>query len=71
VGRIAAGWHLAKLSLRVVARDGSLATLVVLGGVASGATKSQTDAGPGSVVRSWASFSIRPGGMRSAAVVRT
>jgi len=37
VGRIAAGWHLAKLSLRVVRRDGSLSALVVLGGIASGA----------------------------------
>jgi len=32
VGRIAAGWHLAKLSLRVVWSDGSLSALVVLGG---------------------------------------
>jgi hypothetical protein len=37
VGRIEAGWHLAKLSLRVVQRDGSLSVLVVLGGIASGA----------------------------------
>jgi Family of unknown function (DUF6159) len=37
VGRIAAGWGLAKLSLRVVASDGSLSVLVVLGGIASGA----------------------------------
>jgi hypothetical protein len=37
VGRIAAGWHLAKLSLRVVWSDGSLSALVVLGGIASGA----------------------------------
>lgn len=37
MGRVAAGWHLAKLSLRVVARDGSLATLVVRGGLPSGA----------------------------------
>jgi len=37
VGRIAAGWGLAKLSLRVVWSDGSLTALVVLGGIASGA----------------------------------
>ena len=37
MGRIAAGWRLAKLSLRVVASDGSLSVLVVLGGIASGA----------------------------------
>jgi hypothetical protein len=37
VSRIAAGWRLAKLSLRVVASDGSLSVLVVLGGIASGA----------------------------------
>jgi hypothetical protein len=37
VGRIAAGWGLAKLSLRVVRSDGSLTALVVLGGIASGA----------------------------------
>jgi hypothetical protein len=37
VGRIAAGWGLAKLSLRVVSSDGSLTALVVLGGIASGA----------------------------------
>ena len=37
MGRIAAGWHLAKLSLRVVWSDGSLSALVVLGGIASGA----------------------------------
>jgi hypothetical protein len=37
VGRIAAGWHLAKLSLGVVRRDVSLSALVVLGGIASGA----------------------------------
>jgi hypothetical protein len=37
VGRIAAGWGLAKLSLRVVWSDGSLSVLVVLGGIASGA----------------------------------
>jgi hypothetical protein len=37
VGRIAAGWGLAKLSLRVVWSDGSLTALVVLGGLASGA----------------------------------
>ena len=37
MGRIAAGWGLAKLSLRVVASDGSLSVLVVLGGIASGA----------------------------------
>ena len=37
MGRIAAGWHLAKLSLRVVRSDGSLSALVVLGGIASGA----------------------------------
>lgn len=36
MGRIAAGWHLAKLSLRVVWSDGSLSVLVVLGGIASG-----------------------------------
>ena len=34
---MAAGWHLAKLSLRVVWSDTSLSTLVVLGGIASGA----------------------------------
>lgn len=37
MGRIAAGWRLAKLSLRVVWSDGSLSVLVVLGGIASGA----------------------------------
>ncbi len=37
MGRIAAGWHLAKLSLRVVRSDGSLTALVVLGGIAAGA----------------------------------
>jgi hypothetical protein len=37
VGRIAAGWGLAKLSLKVVRSDGSLSALVVLGGIASGA----------------------------------
>jgi hypothetical protein len=37
VGRITAGWGLAKLSLRVVRGDGSLTALVVLGGIASGA----------------------------------
>ena len=37
MGRIAAGWGLAKLSLRVVWSDGSLSVLVVLGGIASGA----------------------------------
>jgi hypothetical protein len=37
VGRIAAGWHLAKLSLRVVRSDASLTALVVLGGIAAGA----------------------------------
>ena len=37
MGRIAAGWGLAKLSLRVVWSDGSLTALVVLGGIASGA----------------------------------
>jgi hypothetical protein len=37
VGRIAAGWGLAKLSLQVVRSDGSLSALVVLGGIASGA----------------------------------
>ena len=37
VGRIAAGWHLAKLSLRVVRSDGALTALVILGGIASGA----------------------------------
>ena len=37
MGRIAAGWGLAKLSLRVVWSDGSLSALVVLGGIASGA----------------------------------
>jgi hypothetical protein len=34
---MAAGWHLAKLSLRVVWSDGSLSALVLLGGLASGA----------------------------------
>lgn len=37
MGRIAAGWHLAKLSLGVVRSDGSLSVLVILGGIASGA----------------------------------
>ena len=37
MGRIAAGWHLAKLSLRVVRSDGALTALVILGGIASGA----------------------------------
>ena len=37
MGRIAAGWQLAKLSLRVVRSDASLTVLVVLGGIASGA----------------------------------
>jgi hypothetical protein len=37
VRRIAAGWRLAKLSLRVVWSDGSLSVLVVLGGIAAGA----------------------------------
>jgi hypothetical protein len=37
MGRIAAGWGLAKTSLRVVRSDGSLTALVVLGGIASGA----------------------------------
>lgn len=37
MGRIAAGWHLAKLSLRVVRSDLSLSVIVVLGGIASGA----------------------------------
>lgn len=37
MGRIAAGWHLAKVSLRVVWSDASLSVLVVLGGLASGA----------------------------------
>ena len=34
---MAAGWHLAKLSLRVVRSDASLSVLVVLGGVAASA----------------------------------
>ena len=34
---MAAGWRLAKVSLRVVWSDGSLSALVVLGGVAAGA----------------------------------
>jgi len=38
VGRIGRGWHLAGVSLRVVRSDGSLSALVVLGGIASGAT---------------------------------
>ena len=38
MGRIASGWHLATVSLRVVRGDGSLSVLVVLGGIASGAT---------------------------------
>ena len=38
MGRIARGWHLATVSLRVVRSDGSLSVLVVLGGIASGAT---------------------------------
>jgi len=38
VGRIARGWYLAKVSLRVVRSDGTLGVLVVLGGIASGAT---------------------------------
>jgi hypothetical protein len=33
-----AGWHLAKRSLRVVWSDGSLSAIVILGGIASGAT---------------------------------
>jgi hypothetical protein len=37
MGWIGAGWHLAKLSLRVVRSDGSLSVLVVLGGIASAA----------------------------------
>lgn len=37
MGRIAAGWHLAKVSLGVVRCDASLSVLVVLGGIASGA----------------------------------
>jgi Family of unknown function (DUF6159) len=37
VARITAGWHLARLSLRVVQSDGSLSVLVILGGIASGA----------------------------------
>ena len=37
-GRIARGWHLATVSLRVVRSDGTLSVLVVLGGIASGAT---------------------------------
>lgn len=37
MGRIAAGWHLAKLSLGVVRRDVSLSVLAVLGGIASAA----------------------------------
>ena len=38
MGRISRGWHLAAVSLRVVRSDGSLSVLVVLGGIASGAT---------------------------------
>jgi hypothetical protein len=38
VGRIARGWYLATVSLRVVRSDGTLSVLVVLGGIASGAT---------------------------------
>ena len=38
MGRIGTGWHLAKRSLQVVWSDGSLSVLVVLGGIASGAT---------------------------------
>lgn len=38
MGRTAAGWHLAKRSLGVVWSDASLSVLVVLGGIASGAT---------------------------------
>jgi hypothetical protein len=34
---MSAGWHLAKLSLRLVLADASLSVLVVLGGIASGA----------------------------------
>ena len=37
-GRIARGWYLATVSLRVVRSDGTLSVLVVLGGIASGAT---------------------------------
>lgn len=37
MSRIAAGWRLAKLSLRVVRSDASLSVLVVLGGIAAGA----------------------------------
>ena len=38
MGRIARGWYLAKASLGVVRSDGTLTVLVVLGGIASGAT---------------------------------
>ena len=38
MGRIARGWYLARVSLRVVRSDGALSVLVVLGGIASGAT---------------------------------
>ena len=38
MGRIARGWYLATVSLRVVRSDGTLSVLVVLGGIASGAT---------------------------------
>ena len=38
MGRIARGWYLAKVSLGVVRSDGTLTVLVVLGGIASGAT---------------------------------
>ena len=37
MSRVAAGWRLAQLGLRVVRSDGSLTALVVLGGVAAGA----------------------------------
>jgi len=38
VGRVARGWYLAAVSLRVVRSDASLTAIVVLGGIASGAT---------------------------------
>jgi len=38
VGRVARGWYLATVSLRVVRSDASLTAIVVLGGIASGAT---------------------------------
>ena len=38
MGRVARGWYLATVSLRVVRSDASLTAIVVLGGIASGAT---------------------------------